>query len=172
MWLAWAAPAAWAYCIGLGASDRQLVAESLGRVGLTALANRQINELSGGQKQRMLLARALAQKADLLLLDEPLSGLDIPSQEQILEILDGLSKEGITVLVATHDLDLASDHFDRILLLNRRVIAYGTRDEVLTAAYLSLAYGGAMQAVETKEGKLLIGDIGSHHGHDVDGRLG
>lgn len=155
-----------------GANDHRLVAESLERVGLTALANRQISELSGGQKQRMFLARALAQQADLLLLDEPMSGLDIPSQEQILQILDGLQKQGITVLVATHDLDLASDHFDRILLINRRLIAYGPRDEVLTAANLSLAYGGAMQAVETKEGKLLLGDIGGHHGHDVEGRHG
>jgi manganese/iron transport system ATP-binding protein len=103
--------------------DRRLVHESLERVGMAQFAHRPINELSGGQKQRMFIARALAQQADLLLLDEPLAGLDIPSQEQILQILDTLHDQGITVLVATHDLDLAAEHFDRILLLNQKLIA-------------------------------------------------
>jgi ABC-type Mn2+/Zn2+ transport system ATPase subunit len=98
--------------------------------------------------------------------------LDIPSQEQILNILADLKLQGITVLVATHDLELAGDHFDRILLLNRKLIAYGTRSEVLTVENLGLAYGGHMQVVDTKQGPIWIGDIGGHHGHDVEGRHG
>jgi ABC-type Mn2+/Zn2+ transport system ATPase subunit len=152
--------------------DQQQVERSLERVQLSDLANRQISQISGGQKQRMLIARALAQEADLLLLDEPLAGLDIPSQEQILKILADLKLQGITVLVATHDLELAGDHFDRILLLNRKLIAYGTRSEVLTVENLGLAYGGHMQVVDTKQGPIWIGDIGGHHGHDVEGRHG
>jgi len=120
----------------------------------------------------MLIARALAQEADLLLLDEPLAGLDLPAQEQILSILADLKQQGITVLFATHDLELAGEHFDRILLLNRKLIAYGTRKEALTVENLALAYGGHMQVVETKQGKVWIGDIGGHHGHDVEGRHG
>jgi ABC-type Mn2+/Zn2+ transport system ATPase subunit len=155
-----------------GRSDHQKVESSLERVQLSDLANRQISQISGGQKQRMLIARALAQEADLLLLDEPLAGLDIPSQEQILSILADLKQQGITVLFATHDLELAGDHFDRILLLNRKLIAYGIRSEVLTGENLGLAYGGHMQVVDTKQGPIWIGDIGGHHGHDVEGRHG
>ncbi|MCL5428373.1 MAG: metal ABC transporter ATP-binding protein [Chloroflexi bacterium] len=152
--------------------DWELVRESLGKVQLEGLAGRQISELSGGQKQRMFIARALAQAADLVLLDEPLAGLDIPSQEQILNILDDLQKLGITVLFATHDLDLAAAQFDRILLLNRRLIAYGVRDEVLSAQNLTKAYGGTMQVVETTEGRIVLGDSGGHHGHEPEGRHG
>ena len=151
--------------------DWEFVRKCLGRVQLKAFAHRQISELSGGQKQRMFIARALAQEADLVLLDEPLAGLDIPSQEQILNILDDLKQHGITVLFATHDLDLAAG-FDRILLLNRRLIAYGKKDEVLTANNLSQAYGGTMQVVETADGRIMLGDSGGHHGHEPEGRHG
>lgn len=151
--------------------DWDFVRQSLGRVQLEDLARRQISELSGGQKQRMFIARALAQEADLLLLDEPLAGLDIPSQEQILNLLDDLKGRGITVLFATHDLELAA-RFDRILLLNRRLIAYGSQDKVLTTQNLTKAYGGTMQVIETAEGRILIGDSGGHHGHEPEGRHG
>ncbi|MBX3048016.1 MAG: metal ABC transporter ATP-binding protein [Anaerolineales bacterium] len=145
-----------------GAEDRRLVDESLARVGLTGLAQRQIGQLSGGQRQRMFIARALAQGADLLLLDEPLAGLDIPSQEQIVNILDELRALSISVLFATHDLGLAAEHFDRILLLNRRLVAYGPPEQVLSGEHLTAAYGGHMQAIETKDGRLLLGDSGGH----------
>jgi len=152
-------------------SDWELVRQSLNRVQMHGLARRQISELSGGQKQRMFIARALTQEADLVLLDEPLAGLDIPSQDQILDILSELKKHSITILFATHDLDLAS-RFDRILLLNRRLIAYGNRDQVLTTKNLTEAYGGTMQVIETAEGRIMIGDSGGHHGHDPEGRHG
>jgi manganese/iron transport system ATP-binding protein len=151
--------------------DWLFVGECLERVQMRDLAHRQISQLSGGQKQRMFIARALAQEADLFLLDEPLAGLDTPSQEQILKILDDLKHLGITVMFATHDLDLATQ-FDRILLLNRKLVAFGSKDEVLTTKNLSQAYGGTMQVVKTSEGQVLLGDSGGHHGHETEGRHG
>lgn len=153
-------------------ADWEQVRSNLDRVNLVSLGKRQISELSGGQKQRMFIARALAQQADLILLDEPLAGLDIPSQDQILAILDDLKKQRITVLFATHDLELAGEQFDRILLLNRRLVAYGTKDQVLTAANLTQAFGGHLQLIDTVEGKLTIADSGGHHRHEVEGRHG
>jgi ABC-type Mn2+/Zn2+ transport system ATPase subunit len=155
-----------------GKEDRQRVQQSLETVGLLQLAGRQIGELSGGQRQRLFIARALAQEADLLLLDEPLSGLDSPSQDQILKILDELKGRGVTVLFATHDLELAGSHFDKILLLNRSLIAYGPPAEVMTPQHLTAAYGGHVQVVETSQGRVMIGDSGGHHGHDAEGRHG
>ncbi|MCB0019566.1 MAG: metal ABC transporter ATP-binding protein, partial [Anaerolineales bacterium] len=125
-----------------GRHDRELVRSSLAQVGMTDLAHRQIGELSGGQQQRIFIARALAQRADLLLMDEPLSGLDIPSQRALFDILASLKPDGVTVLVATHDLNLAAERFDRVMLLNRQIIAFGPPDQVLTSANLLAAYGG------------------------------
>lgn len=150
------------------AADRHLVQASLEQVEMAHLAQRQIGELSGGQKQRMFIARALAQQADLMLLDEPLAGLDLNSQDKIFSLLDTLSTQQVTVLFATHDLNLARERFERILLLNRKLVAYGAPDEVLTTANLSEAYGGHMQVLETAEGPVAIGDMGGHHDHDHD----
>jgi manganese/iron transport system ATP-binding protein len=153
------------------AEDKRRVQACLESVDLSNLAQRQVSQLSGGQRQRMFIARALAQEAEIILLDEPLAGLDMPSQEQILKILDQLKQQGITVLVATHDLEMAAGHFDRILLLNRELIAYGG-PEVLSSENLAKAYGGHMQVLETSEGRFLIGDIGGHHSHGIEGRRG
>lgn len=125
-----------------GVHDHQIVRQSLKRVGAEHLAGKQIGELSGGQQQRIFIARALAQRADLLLMDEPLSGLDIPSQRALFDILASLKPDGVTVLVATHDLNLAAERFDRVMLLNRQIIAFGPPDQVLTSANLLAAYGG------------------------------
>ena len=150
------------------AADRQLVQSSLDQVEMSHLAARQIGELSGGQKQRMFIARALAQEADLMLLDEPLAGLDLQSQDKIFSLLDTLSEQGVTLLFATHDLNLARERFERILLLNRKLVAYGAPDDVLTSANLSAAYGGHMQVLDTAEGPVAIGDMGGHHEHEHD----
>ena len=107
-------------------------AERFAQVGMEQFARRQIGELSGGQQQRVFIARALAQEAELLLMDEPLTGLDIPSQEAIFDILDLLKQRGMTVLVSTHDLQLAADQFDRLMLLQRRLLGFGRPAEVLT----------------------------------------
>ena len=124
-----------------GRADWAAVHAALARVGASALAHKQIGELSGGQQQRVFLARALAQEAELVLLDEPLNGLDAPSQEAILTILDDLRRDGVTVLLATHDLDLAAEHFDRIMLLNRRIITFALPSTALQPNNLLRAYG-------------------------------
>jgi manganese/iron transport system ATP-binding protein len=139
-------------------ADHAAVKAALEQVDLLPLAHRQIGELSGGQQQRVFLARALAQEAELLLLDEPLSGLDLPSQEAILNILVRLSQQGLTLLVATHDLNQAAEIFPKMLLLNRRLIAYGPPEHVLTAEALRSAYGGQVQVVPGAEGNLIVTD--------------
>jgi manganese/iron transport system ATP-binding protein len=121
--------------------DWAIVHRALRQVDMDALADRPIGELSGGQQQRVFLARALAQEAEILLLDEPLTGLDTPGQETLFAVLDRLREQGIIVLVATHDLDQAAAHFDRVMLLNRRLIALGSPAEVLTPPHLLRAYG-------------------------------
>ena len=126
--------------------DWDLVHESLQTVELDTLAKRQIGELSGGQQQRMFIARALAQEAELTLMDEPFSGLDVPSQESILSLLDELQRKNVTVMVATHDLEQAAQHFDRIMLLNHRLIGFGPPEQVLKTEKLVQAYGGRLRS--------------------------
>ncbi len=155
-----------------GRDDHRLVAESLDQVGMRALAGRQIGELSGGQQQRVFIARALAQEAELLLMDEPLTGLDTPSQEAIFNILDLLRARGLTVLVSTHDLQLAADRFDRLMLLRRQIIGFGRAAAVLTPANLRQAYGSHMTVIPATEGELALsdtccaGDDEEEHHHD------
>jgi len=147
--------------------DWKLVHEALETVNLTDLANRQIGELSGGQQQRMFIARALAQEAELMLMDEPLSGLDTPSQESILSLLDELKRQNVTVMVATHDLEQAAQYFDRIMLLNHHLIGLGTADIVLTTENLIRAYGGRIRTVD-ESGVLTVDDCcdeGDEHAH-------
>jgi manganese/iron transport system ATP-binding protein len=126
--------------------DWDLVNHALEIVKLTELSKRQISQLSGGQQQRMFIARALAQEAELMLMDEPLSGLDTPSQENILSLLDELQRQRVTVMVATHDLDQAAEHFDRIMLLNHRLIGFGPPEQVLQTEKLIQAYGGRLRS--------------------------
>ncbi len=152
--------------------DWAIVRQSLERVGAADLAHKQIGELSGGQQQRVFLARALAQEAELLLLDEPLNGLDVRSQEAILGILDQLQADGVTVLLATHDLDLAAARFDRIMLLNRRVVALGPPDEVLQPQNLVTAFGGQLHLIDHEGETLALTDSccdGDDHDHAAHG---
>jgi manganese/iron transport system ATP-binding protein len=125
--------------------DWDYVQRALEIVELSDLASRQIGQLSGGQQQRMFIARALAQEAELVLMDEPLSGLDMPSQEGLLNLLDTLRDQKVTVMVATHDLDQATRHFDRIMLLNHRIIAFDVPQNVMHTEYLLQAYGGRLK---------------------------
>jgi manganese/iron transport system ATP-binding protein len=124
------------------------VHHSLETVELTNLESRQINQHSGGQQQRMFIARALAQEAELMLMDEPLTGLDTPSQEGLLNLLDTLRDQKVTVMVATHDLDQAARHFDRIMLLNHQIVAFGEPQSVLHTDNLLKAYGGRLKPVD------------------------
>jgi ABC-type Mn2+/Zn2+ transport system ATPase subunit len=132
--------------------------QALARVGMDDLQKRQIGELSGGQQQRVFLAQALAQEAELVLLDEPLTGLDLPSQEAIFRLLDELRQQGIPVLVATHDLNLAAERFDRVMLLNRRLIAFGSPREVFTREHLAATYGGHIHMLADSGGMLVLTD--------------
>jgi manganese/iron transport system ATP-binding protein len=141
-----------------GRKDWKHVQKALEDVDLGNLAGRQINELSGGQQQRMFIARALAQEAELLLLDEPLTGLDLKSQQAIFDILDELRQRGVTVMVATHDLDQAADHFDRVMLLNRRLVGFGRPGEVFTADRLVEAYGGHLRLVHIESDVIALAD--------------
>jgi manganese/iron transport system ATP-binding protein len=131
--------------------DWEHVQHALETVELADLSKRQISQLSGGQQQRMFIARALAQEAELMLMDEPLSGLDTPSQEGILTLLDQLKGQNVTVMVATHDLEQAAQHFDRIMLLNRRLIGFGPPEQILQTEKLIQAYGGRLRSVDGAE---------------------
>jgi manganese/iron transport system ATP-binding protein len=149
-----------------GRSDHELVRACLDQVGLADLAGRQIGQLSGGQQQRMFIARALAMKAELMLMDEPLAALDLVSQEEVLGILDLLARRRVTVLVALHDLNLAAGRFSRALLLNHRLIGYGPPAEVFTQERLWAAYGTAARVMTTGQGAIYVGDTCCGGGHD------
>ncbi len=123
-----------------GEHDREVAMEALKRVRLADRAKRRIGELSGGEQRRALIARALAQQADLLLLDEPLAGLDATAQHDLLRLFESLRTEGKTLFVATHDLSCVAADFDHAVLLNRRVIAFGRPSEVFTEEALSEAF--------------------------------
>jgi ABC-type Mn2+/Zn2+ transport system ATPase subunit len=134
----------------LSAADREAVHASMERLDIADLAQRPIGELSGGQQQRVFLARALAQEPHVLLLDEPFTGVDLATREATLELLAGLRDRLVTVLVSTHDLDLAAGRFDQVVLLNGRLVSAGAPGEVFTQEYLQEAFGGQMVVVNGK----------------------
>lgn len=125
--------------------DREAVTRALERVGMTALRHRQIGELSGGQRKRVFLARALAQDARVLLLDEPFTGVDATSEEAIIALLRDLRAEGRVILVSTHDLGRVPDFCDRTVLLDRTVLASGPTAEVFTRDNLERTFGGSLR---------------------------
>jgi manganese/zinc/iron transport system ATP- binding protein len=129
---------------------RERARAALARVGMEEFAGRQIGQLSGGQQQRVFLARALAQDADLYLLDEPFAGVDAATERAIIDVLKGLRADGRTVVCVHHDLSTVADYFDRVLLINVRRIAEGTVAEAFTAANLQATYGGRLAAVQVE----------------------
>ncbi len=126
-----------------GRRERERAMECLEQVGMADFARRQISRLSGGQQQRVFLARALAQDARLLIMDEPMAGVDAVTEKAVFEIMAGLQREGRTLLVVHHDLDSVAERFDHVVLLNTRLIAAGRTRETLTPENLALAYGPA-----------------------------
>jgi len=142
-------------------AERDRAAAALAAVGMGDHASRQVGQLSAGQRQRVLLARALVQEADLLLLDEPLSGADAPTEAAFSGILGRLRDEGRTVLVSSHDLAWASARCDLVCLLAGRVVAFGPPAEALDASCLAAAYGG--QVVDV--GGVLVLAPEGHHAH-------
>ena len=136
-WLRWPGRGHW-----------QEVDAALARVGLSDFAQRQIGELSGGQRRRVFVARALAQAADVLILDEPFSGVDASAQAEMMAVLDGLHADGLTILLCTHDLNLAFHRFDRVLALKETVIADGPPDAIYTRDVLAQLYGGRLATMQ------------------------
>jgi manganese/iron transport system ATP-binding protein len=142
-------------------ADREVVAMCLDRLQLTGMANRQIGELSGGQQRRVLIARALAQEPEVLLLDEPMAGLDAAIQHELMTLFEGLRDEGKTLLVATHDLSCTTGCFNRVLLLNKRRVAYDEPAKVCTEELLNEAFKSHLILLPV--GKAYYEE---HHGHD------
>ena len=131
------------------ASDRRIVAEVLRRLTLDGLAERSLDSLSGGERQRAAIARALAQQAPILLIDEPTTSLDIGRQQEVLELIDSLrSEQELTVIAAMHDLTLAGQYSDRLaLLVGGRLVAIGPPAEILTEHAISEHYGAHVAVV-------------------------
>lgn len=125
-----------------GKHDRDIAMEALEQTGMAEFSNRQIGELSGGQQQRVFIARALAQKADIFFLDEPFVGIDMKSEEIIMNILRELKKEGKTLFVVHHDLSKVEQYFDQLVLLNNDLIKAGKVKDVYRPELLQRAYGG------------------------------
>ena len=121
-------------------ADREIAWQALESVRLADLAHRRAGELSGGQQRRALIARALAQEADLLLLDEPFAGLDATAEHDLIALLEGLRHQGKTLLVATHDLSCVAADFDHAILLNRKVVAFGRPSDVFTEELLNATF--------------------------------
>ena len=140
------------------AEDHSAIDDALRRAGAGDFKGRQIHELSGGQRQRVLVAQGLAQQADVLLLDEPVTGLDLVSREVILDVVREERAAGRTVLMTTHSLEDAAE-CDLVVLLAGRMVAFGTPAEVLTEAHLNAAFGG--RVLRLANGQLLLDD--PHH---------
>jgi ABC-type Mn2+/Zn2+ transport system ATPase subunit len=150
-WLRWPSRADW-----------ERVNHALTQVSMKSFINRRIGQLSGGQKQRVFIARALAQASSVLLLDEPFNGVDVTTIDEIMQTLDDLRDSGVTVIVATHDMELAATAFDKILLMKRRQIAYGVPSEVYTAETLKAAYGSRVNVLHDSDGTTLV--VADEHG--------
>jgi iron complex transport system ATP-binding protein len=139
-------------------TDLAVVREVLGRLDLERFAGRALQTLSGGERQRVFLARAIVQRAPLLMLDEPTSALDIGHQQEVLELVDALRHEqGLTVLTTMHDLSAAGEYADRLILLDRgRLVAGGTPTEVLTEELLAKHYRARLRVIPGEHGPLVV----------------
>ena len=141
-----------------GPSDRERVTSVLNRLDLADFARRPVSSLSGGERQRAVLARALAQDASILLLDEPTTALDLGHQQQVLELVDGLRHEdGLVVISTMHDLTFAAQFGDRVLLLvGGEVVAEGPPSSVLTAEVVSKHFGAVVEVIEGRDGPVVL----------------
>jgi manganese/iron transport system ATP-binding protein len=139
-----------------GKHDLEVVARNLEQMGIAHIASTPVGDLSGGQQQRVFLARALAQEPHILLMDEPFTGVDAATQETTLDLLDELQLQHVTMLISTHDLNLASERFDQVLLINRQVIAYGPPEKAFTPQNLSQAFSGKLLVMPG--GAMLVDD--------------
>jgi manganese/iron transport system ATP-binding protein len=141
------------------ASDRQIVEQALVRVGMLDYRGRQIGELSGGQRKRVFLARAIAQEGQVILLDEPFTGVDVQTEDAIIDLLREMRDEGRVILVSTHNLGSVPEFCDRVVLVKGTVLAYGPTASVFTRENLELAFGGVLR-------HFVLGGAGLHDDDD------
>jgi ABC-type Mn2+/Zn2+ transport system ATPase subunit len=146
---------------GPGAADREAVRAALETVGMGGLTGRQVGQLSGGQRRRVFLARALAAEPDLYLLDEPVTGVDVTTQEDLMRILDAESTAGRTVVATTHDLGSAAMHYREVAFINGRLVAFGPSDLVFDPRLLEETYGG--HVIVLPAGERTVIDDAHHH---------
>lgn len=131
-----------------GKKEKEIAMHCLEKVGLADFAKRQISQLSGGQQQRVFLARALAQEADLYLMDEPFAAVDAATERAIVILLNELKNQGKTVLVVHHDLSTVKEYFDWCVLINKQIISYGPTEETFTVENLQKTYGGSLTILD------------------------
>ncbi len=151
------------WCRPVGRRERQTAAATLAKVDLADYANRQISQLSGGQQQRVFLARALAQDADLYLMDEPFASVDAATERAIVEVLRELRTRGKTAVCIHHDLATVPEYFDDVALLNMRVVAQGAVDQVFTSANLRKTYGARLTLLEEAAQAVERGRVAAEH---------
>ncbi len=155
----WSFPVTVAECVLMSRSTRRLlpwataaekgdVTAVLERLGIAELAGRHIRELSGGQQQRMFIARALLRRPQLLLMDEPTSGVDIGTRHEVLHLLDDLNREGLAIVLTTHDLNGMAAHLPHLVALQRRIIAAGSPQEVIVPHVLEQTFGARMDVLQ------------------------
>jgi len=147
-------------------ADRALVDRMLERLGIGGLGDRHIRMLSGGQQQRVFLARAMIGEPDLLLLDEPTSGVDIKTRDDVLHLLADLNRDGMTIVLTTHELNSVAAHLPWVVCVNRRLIAEGDPDEIFTSAILGQTYAADLRVVR-QDGALLVADAAPHRLRDA-----
>lgn len=147
--------------------DRQIVTDALGRVDMLDFRERQIGELSGGQRKRVFLARAIAQQGEVILLDEPFTGVDVKTEAKIISLLRELRNEGKTILVSTHNLGSVTEFCDYTVLVKGTVLASGPTETTFTAKNLELAFGGVLRhvALSGSEEKMMTDDERPLEGH-------
>jgi ABC-type Mn2+/Zn2+ transport system ATPase subunit len=148
-----------------GPVDRERVAAALETVGMADAADRQIGALSGGQRRRVFLARAIAAEPELYLLDEPVTGVDVTTQEELMDVLEAEARAGKTVIATTHDLICAAQRFHQAALINGRVVAQGPAELVLDQRLLAETYGGHVLVLPGDGGRMVLDD--AHHHDDA-----
>jgi len=147
----------------LSSDDKKRIDESLEMVNMSAFQNRQISQLSGGQQQRVFLARALAQDADIYLMDEPFVGVDAATEQAIITLLKNMRDQGKTLLVVHHDLHTAQDYFEHMVLLNTRLVAEGPTEEIFNDKILTETYGGTLTTLSKVANVLKEKDFPMRH---------
>ncbi len=146
--------------------EKELAAEMMGRLGILDLASRHIRELSGGQQQRVFLARALISSPQLLLLDEPTSGVDIKTRDDVMHLLHDLNHDGVTIIITTHEINAVAVHLPWIVCLAGQILAEGPPSEVITTEVLRLTYGAEMPVIHY-DGMTIVAE--SPHSYGVNG---